>query len=117
MHNLYGKRKLKHYEIKGKFTLPNGMYCVWGNPPDEGISVDIYDDATKTLLIGMEHGIDVQTNNTNDVKRMTMLLKALIKSFIDELEDSMVYYYGPRECTFEEEDITKPVPAKTGRFA
>ena len=111
MHNLYGKRKLTAPEIKGSFTLSNGMFCVWGTPSDEGVSVDIYDDSSKTLLIGMEHGID-----TFDVPD-GMFLKAIIESFIDELEDSMVYYYGPHEHTFEESELTSPIPKKTGRFA
>lgn len=113
MHNLYGKRKLTVPEIKGSFTLSNGMFCVWGTPADEGISVDVYDDASKTLLIGMEHGITANINENSDGSGLQMLLE----SFIDELEDSMVYYYGPHDHTFEESELTKPVPKKTGRFA
>lgn len=114
MHNLYGKRKLLVPEIKGSFTLSNGMFCVWGNTSDEGLSVDIYDDDSKQLLIGLEHGIHSNIGPSDDA---TELLNDLIESYSDELEDSMVYYYGPRECTFEESDIYKPVPKKTGRFA
>ncbi|MEE5992272.1 MAG: hypothetical protein V3G42_03420 [Oscillospiraceae bacterium] len=116
MHNLYGKRKLNFLEIKGSFTLSNGMYCLWGNPKDEGLSVDIYDDDTKKLLIGMEHGI-MGNNDVSDINRTSESLKNLMESFLDELEDSMVYYYGTRECTFEDSDITRPIPPKTGRFA
>ena len=100
-------------EIKGSFTLSNGMFCVWGTPSDEGISVDIYDDASKTLLIGMEHNITTSIDENFDSSGLQMLLE----SFIDELEDSMVYYYGPHDCTFEESELTKPIPKKTGRFA
>ncbi len=111
MHNLYGKRKLTAPEIKGSFTLSNGMFCVWGMPSDEGVSVDIYDDASKELLVGLEHGI-VFNGNPDSSK-----LKMFLESYIDELEDSMVYYYGPHDRTFEESELTKPVPKKTGRFA
>ena len=114
MHNLYGNRKLNAPEIKGSFTLSNGMYCVWGNTKDEGLAVDIYDDKTKKLLIGLEHNI--QTNmDPNDIDQDA--LQSLIEGFADELEDSAVYYYGPREKTFEKEDFTRPIPKKTGRFA
>ncbi len=112
MHNLYGKRKLTAPEIRGSFTLSNGMFCVWGVPSDEGVSVDVYDDASKKLLIGMEHGIV-----TNYEKIDSSKLKMLLEGYIDELEDSMVYYYGPHDHTFEESELTKPVPKKTGRFA
>ena len=111
MHNLYGKRKLLAPEIKGSFTLSNGMFCVWGIPSDEGVSVDVYDDASKKLLIGMEHGII--GNGDPDGSSLQWLLE----SFIDELEDSMVYYYGPHDRTFEESELTTPIPKKTGRFA
>jgi len=112
MHNLYGKRKLAAPEIRGSFTLSNGMFCVWGVPSDEGISVDVYDDASKKLLIGMEHGIIVNSKNPD-----SLILKMLLESYIDELEDSMIYYYGPHDRTFEESELTEPVPKKTGRFA
>lgn len=112
MHNLYGKRKLTVPEIKGSFTLSNGMFCVWGTPSDEGISVDVYDDASKTLLIGMEHGITANIDENSDGSVLRMLLESLV----DELEDSMVYYYGPHDHTFEEVELTKPIPKKTGRF-
>ena len=111
MHNLYGKRKLNPMEIQGSFTLSNGMFCLWGKPSDEGISVDIYDDKSKKLLIGMEHGIRCSGEPNNEI------LKMLMESFLSDLEDSMVYYYGPHERTFEDDEITKPVPKKTGRFA
>ena len=110
MHNLYGKRKLNVLEIKGHFTLSNGMFCVYGHPLDEGLSVDIYDDSSMKLLIGMEHSI---TCNSNDPE----LLQMLIESYADELEDSMVYYYGPHECEFTSDELTTPIPKKTGRFA
>ena len=116
MHNLYGKRKLLEPEIKGSFMLSNGMFCVWGEPEDEGISVDIYDDKTKQLLIGMEHGIACYSQ-TSGPKDRTESLRMLIESFQDDLEDSMVYYYGPRESTFGNEHLGKTVPQKTGRFA
>lgn len=112
MHNLYGKRKLTAPEIKGSFTLSNGMFCVWGTPSDEGISVDVYDDASKTLLVGMEHGIIAKVENIDGSN-----LQMLLESFIDDLEDSMVYYYGPHDHTFEMSELTNPIPEKTGRFA
>lgn len=111
MHNLYGKRKLTAPEIKGSFTLSNGMFCAWGTPADEGVSVDIYDDASKKLLVGMEHGITVTGRSIG------ILLQELMESLTDEFEDSMVYYYGPHDCTFETEELMKPIPKKTGRFA
>lgn len=113
MHNLYGKRKLNVFEIKGSFELSNGMFCLWGVSPEEGVSVDIYDDSSKKLLIGLEHHIRVSDPDNVDEE----LLRTLIESFIDELEDSMVYYYGERTCTFKESDIIEPIPKKTGRFA
>ena len=113
MHNLYGNRRLNVLEIKGAFTLSNGMYCEWGESADEGLSVDIYDDKTKALLVGMEHGI----YGTGGIKPSSRTLKPFIESFAHELEDSMVYYYGPRERSFELDELTKPVPKKTGRFA
>ncbi len=116
MHNLYGKRKLLEPEIKGSFTLSNGMFCVWGEPEDEGISVDIYDDKTKQLLIGMEHGIACYSKATT-IKERTEGLQMFIESLQDDLEDSMVYYYGPRESMFGNDHLGKPVPQKTGRFA
>ena len=45
------------------------------------------------------------------------LLKDFMESMKSEFEESMVYYYGPKTCTFEESEITKPIPVKTGRFA
>jgi hypothetical protein len=111
MHNLYGKRKLNALEIKGSFTLKNGIFCVWGNPTDEGLSVDIYDDKSKKLLIGLEHGIIANCEGNSE------LLCSLIEDMSDDLEDSMVYYFGPKESTFEEKDIVRPIPPKTGRFA
>lgn len=116
MHNLYGKRRLNALEVKGSFTLSNGMFCVWGNPADEGLSADIYDDSSKKLLIGMEHGI-LAGGIANDDKDVESSIRILLESFIDELEDSMVYYYGEKDSTFEKEDLTQPVPKKTGRFA
>lgn len=113
MHNLYGNRRLNVLEIKGAFTLSNGMYCEWGESADEGLSVDIYDDKTKALLVGMEHGI----YGTGGIKPSSRTLKPFIESFAHELEDSMVYYYGPRERSFELDELTKPTPKKTGRFA
>lgn len=111
MHNLYGNRKLSKKEIKGSFKLSNQMYCEWGVSDEEGIGVDIYDDKTKTLLVGLEHHLG--TTSTPNAKR----LKLLLESFLYELEDSMVYYYGPKECQFTEEELYHPIPAKTGRFA
>ena len=113
MHNLYGKRKLNVLEIKGSFELNNGMFCIWGISSEEGVSVDIYDDSSRKLLIGLEHNIQVPDPDNVDEE----LLHVLIESFADELEDSMVYYYGEKDCTFEKSDITGPVPKKTGRFA
>lgn len=116
MHNLYGKRRLNALEVKGSFTLSKGMFCVWGRPADEGLSVDIYDDSSKKLLIGMEHGI-VAGGSANDDSNIEYSIRMLIESYVDELEDSMVYYYGEKDSTFEEEDLIQPVPKKTGRFA
>lgn len=113
MHNLYGNRKLNALEVEGSFVLSNGMYCEWGRSVDEGLSVDIYDDKTKALLVGMEHGI----YGTGGIKPSSRTLKPFIESFAHELEDSMVYYYGPRERSFELDELTKPTPKKTGRFA
>ena len=112
MHNLYGKRKLLESEIRGAFMLSNGMFCVWGEPDDEGTSVDIYEDKTKKLLVGMEHGI-VSAGAPSE-EALHMLMEGLIKEF----ENSMVYYYGPKESTFEKEDFEKnKTPKKTGKFA
>lgn len=113
MHNLYGNRRLNALEIKGAFTLSNGMYCEWGESDDEGLSVDIYDDKTKALLIGMEHGIC----GAGCIKPSSRTLKPFIEGFAYELEDSMVYYYGPHERSFELDELTEPTPKKTGRFA
>ena len=113
MHNLYGKRKLNLLEIKGSFTLSNGMFCVFGKTTDEGISVDIYDDASQKLLIGMEHHIYM----TPPEELSEEALKPLMESMLYKLEDSMVYYYGPRESQFDLDEIVEPYPEKTGRFA
>lgn len=116
MHNLYGKRRLNALEIKGAFTLSNGMYCEWGESVDEGLSVDIYDDATKKLLIGMEHGIHL----LGDFEPDSRSLAGFIESFADELQDSMVYYFGPHERPFENTELDflfETTPKKTGRFA
>ena len=115
MHNLYGNRRLNALEIEGAFVLPNGMYCEWGRSADEGLAVDIYDDATKQLLIGLEHNI--MAFGVFAEKPTSESLGGFIESFAHELEDSMVYYYGPRECSFELDELTKPTPKKTGRFA
>ena len=113
MHNLYGNRKLNALEIKGAFTLSNGMYCVWGNPDDEGLSIDVYDDSSRKLLVGMEHNIKSNcTENKQTAKMLTNFAEGLKKEF----EDSMVYYYGPFEHTLTKSDIKRPVPKKTGRF-
>lgn len=113
MHNLYGNRRLNALEIKGTFTLSNGMYCEWGRSAEEGLAVDVYDDASKSLLIGMEHNIfTFGPINPSDGS-----LKGFLESFAHELEDSMVYYYGPHDRPFEESELTKPTPKKTGRFA
>ncbi len=104
-------------EILGSFTLSNGMHCVWGKPADEGVSVDIYDDSSMQLLIGLEHHIRVSYIETVTNEEIARCLNGLIESFIDELEDSVVYYYGPRECPLEDSELRVPAPRKTGRFA
>ena len=114
MHNLYGDRKLNPLEIKGGFTLSNGMYCVWGKTTDEGLSVDVYDDETKQLLVGLEHHI-IWHKNTPD-SDMAEVLGSMMENIREDLEDSMVYYYGPRECAFDTSTIKEPFPKKTGRF-
>lgn len=112
MHNLYGSRKLQPLEIKGSFSLPNGMYCVWGKPSDEGLSVDIYDQQDQKLLVGMEHHIQASDNvDTNT-------LKNLMVSYMHEFENSMVYYLGTQEHTFTDKQMKQLNSAKkTGRFA
>ena len=112
MHNLQRKRRLNALEIKGSFMLPNGMYCEWGESADEGLAADVYDDASKALLIGMEHNI-FAFGPINPYES----LKGFLEGFAYELEDSMVYYYGPHDRTFEESELTEPTPKKTGRFA
>lgn len=53
----YGFRPLTEMEIKAETELSNGMYAVSGIVPEDGISIDVYADATKKDLIFMEHGI------------------------------------------------------------
>ena len=53
----YGSRPLTEMEIKAETELSNGMYAVSGIVPEDGISIDVYADATKKDLIFMEHGI------------------------------------------------------------
>lgn len=55
----YGTRPLTAMEIKAETELSNGMYAVSGVVPEDGISIDVYADATKKDLIFMEHGITV----------------------------------------------------------
>lgn len=55
----YGTRPLTAMEIKAETKLSNGMYAVSGIVPEDGISIDVYADATKKDLIFMEHGITV----------------------------------------------------------
>lgn len=115
MHNLYGNRRLNALEIEGAFMLPNGMYCEWGRSAEEGLAVDVYDDATKQLLIGLEHNIMALGEYAE--KPTSESLGEFIDSFAHELEDSMMYYYGPHDRPFEESELTEPTPKKTGRFA
>lgn len=88
------------------------MYCEWGESEEEGLAVDVYDDASKKLLVGMEHNIYAFGPINPDES-----LKGFLEGFAYELEDSMVYYYGPHERPFEESELTEPTPQKTGRFA
>lgn len=53
----HGTRPLTAMEIKAETKLSNGMYAVSGIVPEDGISIDVYADATKKDLIFMEHGI------------------------------------------------------------
>ena len=52
----YGSRPLSPLEIKRKVQLPNGMWCVMGKIPEDGISVDVYRDKDLHDLVFMEHG-------------------------------------------------------------
>lgn len=112
MHNLQRKRRLNALEIKGSFMLPNGMYCEWGESADEGLAADVYDDASKALLVATE-----QIFSFGDVTPGDDSFKMFIASLMPDYEDSMVYYYGPHDRPFEESELTKPTPKKTGRFA
>ena len=53
----YGTRPLILMEIKTSKTLSNGMYAVAGKIPEDGISVDVYENGRMDKLIFMEHGI------------------------------------------------------------
>jgi hypothetical protein len=53
----YGTRPLNVMEIKATTTLSNGMYAVAGFIPEDGISIDVYKDSTRNVLMFMEHGI------------------------------------------------------------
>lgn len=58
----YGTRPLTAMEIKAETELSNGMYAVSGVVPEDGVSIDVYADATKKDLIFMEHGIETNIN-------------------------------------------------------
>lgn len=53
----YGTRPLNVMEIKAITTLSNGMCAVAGFIPEDGISIDVYKDSTRNVLVFMEHGI------------------------------------------------------------
>lgn len=53
----YGTRPLTLMEIKASKILSNGMYAVAGEIPEDGISVDVYENGRMSKLIFMEHGI------------------------------------------------------------
>lgn len=52
-------------EIKATTTLSNGMYAVAGIVPEDGISIDVYKDATRDTFIFMEHGIISNVDDDN----------------------------------------------------
>lgn len=54
-----GSRPLHLLEIKYKVQLSNGMWCVIGEIPEDGISADVYSDKELKDLIFMEHGYKV----------------------------------------------------------
>lgn len=58
----YGTRPLTAMEIKAETKLSNGMQAVLGIVPEDGISIDVYADATKKDLIFMEHGIETNVD-------------------------------------------------------
>ena len=84
MKNMYGKRPLHLLEIKGSFTLSNGMYCVYGHN-EEGCCVDVYKDNSKKELVSMQHGIEGSHDLAN-LKESEDMLKGLIESMVDEFE-------------------------------
>ena len=109
MNNLYGIQPLTAPEIKGSFTLSNGMWCVWGTSTKEGLCFDVFDSKENKLLVGMEHGCGVFNTSPDQIGDM---LHQLAESMKEDFEDSMVYYYGSKKSQFTEEDITLPVPEK-----
>lgn len=78
---MYGKNKLAESEIKGGFSLSNGMYCVYGKS-DEGLCADVYEDKNKNKLVSMQHGIVGNIDDDDD--GMEEMLKLLMESMINE---------------------------------
>lgn len=52
----HGTRPMNILEIKHKAQLSNGMWCVTGFIPEDGLSIDVYKDKELKELVFMEHG-------------------------------------------------------------
>lgn len=77
MAHMNGTTILENRDIKGDFVLSNRMYCVWGYHPEDGLSVDVYEDALRDNLIAMEHNIQGEGASS-------LVLKGFIEGMIDE---------------------------------
>ena len=77
----YGTRPLTAMEIKTETRLYNGMYAVLGIVPEDGISIDVYLDATKKDLIFMEHGLETNVDLTDEdnVSLLFLLVEERLK--------------------------------------
>ena len=73
----YGSRPLNTLEVKASKVLSNGMFAVVGNIPEDGVSVDVYNNKSKSELIFMEHGITILHGNLSDTKMLNMIYKLI----------------------------------------
>ena len=65
MEATFTKRPLSGREIKGSFSLSNGMYCVYGSN-STGVGVDVYADEERKDLRAMHRDINLSSFAVNE---------------------------------------------------